>query len=76
MALMRRIMWPRLGEDVMIFQYGRLVVEGIVTYSGSDEVRILDQDAETVVLDTQELTKGIDARAITVKKKARAAASK
>lgn len=68
---MRRIMWPRLGEDVMIFQYGRLVVEGHVTYSGNDEVRILDQEAETVVLDARELTHGIDSRAITVKKKAR-----
>lgn len=71
MALNRRIMWPRLGEDVMIFQYGKLVVEGHVTYSGTDEVRILDQEAETVVLDARELTAGIDTRAITVKKKAR-----
>ncbi|MBI5670130.1 MAG: hypothetical protein HZC41_19210 [Chloroflexi bacterium] len=71
MALMRRIMWPRVGEDVVIFQYGRLVVEGHVTYSGNDEVRILDQEAETVVLDAAELTKGIDSRAIVVKKKAR-----
>ncbi len=71
MALMRRIMWPRLGEEVLIFQYGKLVVEGHVTYSGNDEVRILDQEAETVVLDARELTRGIDSRAITVKKKAR-----
>lgn len=72
MALMRRIMWPRVGEDVLIFQYGKLVVEGHVTYSGNDEVRVLDQEAETVVLDAAELTKGIDSRAIVVKKKARA----
>lgn len=72
MALMRRIMWPRVGEQVMIFQYGRLVVEGHVTYSSDDEVRILDQEAETVVLDAAELTRGIDSRSIVVKKRARA----
>lgn len=71
MALTRRIMWPRVGEDVVIFQYGRLVVEGHVTHSDNDEVRILDQEAETVVLDAAELTRGIDTRAIVVKKKAR-----
>lgn len=76
MALMRRIMWPRVGEEVRIFQYGRLVVEGHVTYSGSDEVRILDPVAETVVLDAKELTNGIDNRSIVVRKAGRAQASR
>lgn len=76
MALMRRIMWPRVGEQVRISQYGRLVVEGHVTYSSSDEVRILDQEAETVVLDGKELSNGIDNRSIMVHKAGRVQAKK
>ncbi|HEX2907568.1 MAG TPA: hypothetical protein VHO69_11940 [Phototrophicaceae bacterium] len=71
MSLMRRIMWPRVGEQVTIVQNGRVIVEGHVTYSGNDEVRILDQEADTVILDATELTTGIENRSINVQKKAR-----
>ncbi len=71
MSLTRRLMWPKTGEEVQIFQNGSLVAEGHVTYSGEDEVRILSSQAETTVLDGQKLLTGIDNRSILVKKKAR-----
>ncbi|NWG16868.1 MAG: hypothetical protein HXY41_09555 [Chloroflexi bacterium] len=73
MSLTRRLMWPKTGEEVQIFENGSLVVEGHVTYSGDDEVRILTREAETTILDANQLLTGIDNRSVMVKKKARRA---
>ena len=41
MTLLKRIMWPRAGEEVTILQNGKVFVEGHVIYSGDDSITIL-----------------------------------
>lgn len=71
MTLLKRIMWPRVGEDVTIYRDGAVIAEGHVIYSGADVVTILGSKAITVTLNVRELQQGIDTRAVVVKKKAR-----
>lgn len=71
MTLMKRIMWPRVGEDVIIYRDGVVIAEGHVIYSGSDVVTILGSKAITVTLNARDLQHGIDARTMVVRKKAR-----
>lgn len=67
-ALLKRIMWPRKGEQITIFQNGRLIVEGLVILSTDASVSVLDQDGYVTELDSAELTRGIEDRSIVVKK--------
>ncbi len=69
MTLMKRLMWPRRGEEVTIFQKGKLFVEGHVSYSGDDSITILGRDGVTATIDPQALTDGIENGSIVVKKK-------
>lgn len=71
MVLLKRLMWPRVGEDVIVYRHGNVMVEGHVTYAGSDFISIMDKNAETVSLDCNVLSQGIDDRSIVIKKKAR-----
>jgi hypothetical protein len=71
MVLMKRILWPKQGEEVAIYQRGNLVIEGHVLYSGTDSVTILGTDAVTGSIDGKALSDGIDDGTITIKKKPR-----
>jgi hypothetical protein len=69
MTLLKRIMWPRAGEEVTILQNGKVFVEGHVIYSGDDSITILGRDAITATVTSKELSDGIDDGSIVVKKK-------
>jgi hypothetical protein len=69
MVLLKRIMWPKQGEEVSIIRHGRLFVEGHVIYSGADSITILGRDSITAVVTTKELSDGIEDGSIVVKKK-------
>jgi len=67
-AILRRLMWPRKGEQISLFQNGRMVVEGIVLHSSDTSVSVLDKDGYVTELDSIELKRGIEDRSIVVKK--------
>ncbi len=67
MSLLKRIMWPRLGEQVAIYQRGELIVEGHVTYAGEDSITVLGREV-TATVTTETLREGIDDGSIIVKK--------
>lgn len=69
MTLMKRLMWPRRGEEVTIFQHGKLFVDGHVSYSGEDSITVLGRDGVTATIDAQALSEGIEDGSIVVKKK-------
>lgn len=69
MTLLKRIMWPRAGEEVTILQNGKVFVEGHVIYSGDDSITILGRDAITATVTSKELSDGIDDGSLVVKKK-------
>jgi len=67
-AILKRLMWPRKGEQITLFQNGRLVVEGMVIHSSDTSVSVLDKDGYMTELDAEELKRGIEDRSIVVKK--------
>jgi hypothetical protein len=67
-ALLKRIMWPRKGEQISLFQNGRLLVEGLVILSTDASVSVLDKEGYVTELDSAELTRGIEDRSVVVKK--------
>jgi hypothetical protein len=69
MVLMKRILWPKRGEEVAIYQNGNLVIEGHVTYSDMESITILGNDAVTGTINGKDLSDGIDDGSIVVKKK-------
>ncbi|MEO8611822.1 MAG: hypothetical protein ABI690_28240 [Chloroflexota bacterium] len=69
MTLLKRIMWPRAGEEVAILQNGKLFVEGHVIYSGDDSITVMGRNAVTATVTSKELSAGIDDGSIVVKKK-------
>lgn len=69
MTLMKRIMWPKRGEEVTIFRDGEIIAEGHVIYSGMDSVTILNREAISRTISGKELSEGIDTGRIVVKKK-------
>ena len=67
-AILKRLMWPRKGEQITLFQNGRLIVEGIVINSTDASVSVLDKEGYVTELDSEELKRGIEDRTIVVKK--------
>jgi hypothetical protein len=67
-AILKRLMWPRKGEQITLFQNGRMVVEGIVILSSDNAVSVLDKEGYVTELDADELRRGIEDRTIVVKK--------
>jgi hypothetical protein len=67
-AILKRLMWPRKGEQITLFQNGRQVVEGIVIHSSDNAVSVLDKDGYVTELDGEELRRGIEDRSVVVKK--------
>ncbi len=67
-AILKRLMWPRKGEQITLFQNGHMVVEGIVIHSSDNAVSVLDKDGYVTELDGDELRRGIEERTIVVKK--------
>lgn len=67
-AILKRLMWPRKGEQITLFQNGRQVVEGIVILSSDSAVSVLDKEGYVTELDAEELWRGIEDRSIVVKK--------
>jgi hypothetical protein len=61
-------MWPRKGEQIALFQNGRMVVEGMVIHSSDSSVSVLDKDGYVTELDSDELRRGIEDRSVVVKK--------
>jgi hypothetical protein len=69
MSLMKRMMWPKHGDEVTIVRNGRELVSGHVIYTGDDSITVFSRDAKTVTLRNDELSQGIDDGSIVVKKK-------
>ena len=67
-AILKRLMWPRKGEQISLFQNGRMVVEGIVIHSSDTSVSVLDKDGYVTELDSIELKRGFEDSSIVVKK--------
>jgi len=67
-AILKRLMWPRKGEQITLFHNGRLIVEGIVINSTDASVSVLDKEGYVTELDSEELKRGIEDRTIVVKK--------
>jgi hypothetical protein len=67
-AITKRLMWPRKGEQIALFQNGRMVVEGMVIHSSDSSVSVLDKDGYVTELDSDELRRGIEDRTVVVKK--------
>lgn len=67
-AILKRLMWPRKGEQITLFQNGRMVVEGTVLQSTDNTVSVLDKAGYVTELDGEELRRGIEDRSIVVKK--------
>jgi|FLYN01.1.fsa_nt_gi hypothetical protein len=67
-AILKRLMWPRKGEQITLYQNGRMVVEGIVIQSTDITVSVLDKEGYVTELDANELKRGIEDRSIVVKK--------
>jgi hypothetical protein len=67
-AILKRLMWPRKGEQITLFQNGRQVVEGIVILSSDTAVSVLDKEGYVTELDAEELKRGIEDRSNVVKK--------
>jgi hypothetical protein len=69
MSLMKRMMWPKHGDEVTIVRNGRELVTGHVIYTGDDSITVFSREATTVTLKNEELSRGIDDGSIVVKKK-------
>lgn len=69
MVLLKRLMWPRKGEEVAIFQNGKLFIEGHVIHSDDSSITVLGRHSETAVVTSRELSEGIDNGSLVVKKK-------
>lgn len=69
MTLTKRLMWPRRGEEVVIYQDGKLFVEGHVIYAGDDNITIVGRDSVTATVNPDALSEGIQKGTIVVKKK-------
>jgi hypothetical protein len=67
-AITKRLMWPRKGEQIALFQNGRMVVEGMVIHSSDSSVSVLDKNGYVTELDSDELRRGIEDRSVVVKK--------
>lgn len=69
MTLLRRLMWPKMGEEIAVYKDGALIAEGEVTYMDERSVSILGPRSDIFKLDCSELLRGIENRSIVVKKK-------
>jgi hypothetical protein len=71
MTLLKRIMWPKKGEEIALYKDGALLVEGEVIYADENTVSVRDKELTISRFDGAELSRGIEDRRIVVKKKAR-----
>lgn len=69
MTLMKRLMWPRQGDEVTIYQNGKLAVEGHVIYAADDNITVMGRNAVTASFKPSALAAGIEDGSIVVKKK-------
>lgn len=68
MALLQRLMKPRTGERVEVYQDGKLLIRGLVTIADSKLISITNKDMGTVNFRPDELEKAIASREIRIKK--------
>lgn len=69
MTLMKRLMWPRRGDEVTIYENGKLRVEGHVIYAADDNITVMGRNAVTASFRPSILAAGIEDGSIVVKKK-------
>jgi hypothetical protein len=69
MVLLKRLMWPRKGDEVQIYKSGEMLIEGHVIHGDDRSITILGRNSATLTLNTAELSRGIDDGSIVVKKK-------
>lgn len=67
--LMRRMMWPKQGEEIAIYKNGALLTEGRVNYVDEWSVSVITPRFDLFRMDAAELMRGIDDKTIVVKKK-------
>jgi hypothetical protein len=69
MVLLKRLMWPRKGDEVTIYQNEKLLIEGYVIHSNDSEVTIMGHSSEAVTLTSKQLAAGIANGSLVIKKK-------
>lgn len=67
--LLRRMMWPKKGEDIAIYKNGALVAEGKVNNVDEWSVSVITRRFDLFRMDAAELLRGIDDKSIVIKKK-------
>ena len=67
--LLKRLMWPRKGDEVTIYQNGKLLIDGHVIHADDHSITVLGRDSVTASLNAADLSAGIDDGSLVVKKK-------
>jgi len=67
--LQRRLMMPKMDEEIAIYRHGALILKGQVIYVDNESISVRDEKLETYRVDLEELAKGMDDRSIVIKKK-------
>ncbi len=69
MVLLKRVMWPRKGEELAIYENGVLLIDGHVIHADDRSITVLGRNSQTVTVTSQKLSTGIDNGSLVVKKK-------
>lgn len=67
--LLKRLMWPRKGDEITVYKNGSLLIDGHVIHADERSITVLGRDSVTVNLNAAELSAGIDDGSLVVKKK-------
>ena len=66
--MQKRLMWPKVGDNIEVRTDGRVTAQGLVTYIDDKSISVLTPDMTTILLDCQSLENGIEDRRIVVRK--------
>lgn len=69
MGLMARMMWPKVGERIEVYERGKLLTAGLVTYISEASVTVQNAQMNITNLNVQTLADGLSDQSITIKKR-------
>jgi hypothetical protein len=68
MSLLKRLVWPRVDEEIAIYQNGKRLVKGRVTHADPQNVLIRRRNKTVVSFDGAELSRGLDDCSLVIKR--------
>lgn len=68
MGLMARVMWPKVGERIEIYDNGKLTAKGIVTFMNESTITIQGENMHITNLRTEDIRQKLESQTMTIKK--------